>query len=74
MLLLNENDNSEVHVKIGGEHGGGSFKVSYQIANVANANSKDNTLVFSFLRPKTIELTCKLVCQDLFSKLMNYRV
>ena len=59
MLLLNENHNSEVHVKIGGEHGGGSFKVSYQIANVANANSNDNTLVFSFFEAKDYRINMK---------------
>ena len=39
--------NNEIHMKIGGDHGGGSLKMSYQIANVQNSNSTDNTIVFS---------------------------
>ena len=43
---------NKIHVKIGGEHGGGSFKLSYQIANVSHINSTDNTVVFSILEAK----------------------
>lgn len=32
--------NNEIHVKIGGDHGGGSFKLSFQICNTKNPNSK----------------------------------
>ena len=35
----------EIWVKIGADHGGGSFKVTMQIANVANPNSKHNTSI-----------------------------
>ena len=42
----------EVHIKIGGDDGGGSFKLSYQIGNVSHPNSTDNTLVFSIFEPK----------------------
>ena len=59
MLLFNENHNNEVHVKIGGDHGGGSFKMSYQIANVTNPNSKDNTLVFSLFEAKDYRINMK---------------
>ena len=52
MLLCNENDNNEVLVIIGGDPGGGSFKMNYQLANVANPYSKDNTLVFSLFEIK----------------------
>ena len=37
---------NEIHIKIDGDHGGGSFKMSFQIANVENPNRKDNTVVF----------------------------
>ena len=37
---------NEIHIKIGGDHGGGSFKMSFQVANVGNPNRKDNTVVF----------------------------
>lgn len=44
--------NMEIHVKIGGKHGGGSFKMPYQIANCYNPNSTDNTIVFSTFEAK----------------------
>ena len=37
---------SEVWIKIGGDKGGGSFKMSFQIINVAVPNSVHNTCVF----------------------------
>ena len=37
---------NEIHIKIGGDHGVGSFKMSFQVANVENPNRKDNTVVF----------------------------
>ena len=42
---------NESAVKIGGDHGGGSFKLSYQIANVSHSNSTDNT-VYSIFEAK----------------------
>ncbi|XP_065641909.1 uncharacterized protein LOC124811553 [Hydra vulgaris] len=39
--------NDEIHIKIGGDHGGGSFKMSYQIVNQDQPNSKSNSIVFS---------------------------
>ena len=59
MLLFNENHNNKVHVKIGGDHGGGSFKMGYQIAIVENPNSKDNTLVFSLFEAKDYRINKK---------------
>ncbi|XP_057313753.1 uncharacterized protein LOC130655069 isoform X2 [Hydractinia symbiolongicarpus] len=44
--------NNEIHVKIGGDHGGGSFKLSFQICNTKNPNSKSNTVVFSIFEAK----------------------
>ena len=37
---------NEIRIKIGGDHGGGSFKMSFQVDNVENPNRKDNTVVF----------------------------
>ena len=59
MLFFKENHNNEVHVKIGGDHGGGSFEMSYQIANVANPNNKDNTLAFSLFEAKDYQINMK---------------
>ena len=44
--------NMEIHVKIGGKHGGGSFKMPYQIANCYNPNSTINTIIFSTFEAK----------------------
>ncbi|XP_038063035.1 uncharacterized protein LOC119733726 [Patiria miniata] len=38
---------SEILVKIGGDKGGSSFKMEYQIVNVQNPNSLQNTVVFA---------------------------
>ncbi len=37
---------SLIWVKIGGDKGGGSFKMAFQICNVLHPNSPDNTGVF----------------------------
>lgn len=37
----------EVWIKIGGDKGGGSFKMSLQLANIAHPNSINNTFVFA---------------------------
>ena len=34
---------NEIHVKIGGDHGDKSFKMSYKISNFRNPNRKDNS-------------------------------
>ena len=42
----------EIWVKIGGDHGGGSFKMCVQIVNVEKPNAAQNTVVFCcFLAP-----------------------
>ena len=50
----------EIHIKIGGDHGGGSFKMSYQVANTTNPNSKDNTVVFSVFEAKDYRANLKV--------------
>ena len=42
----------EIHLKIGGDYGGGSFKMSFQITNVVNPNEPKNTIVFSIMKAK----------------------
>ena len=42
----------EVHIKVGGDAGGGSFKMAFQIANVQKPNSKTNTVVFAMFHSK----------------------
>ena len=40
-----------IHIKNGGGHGGGSFKLSYKIPNVSHPNST-NTIEFSIFEAK----------------------
>ena len=42
----------EIWVKIGGDHGGGSFKLMLQIANLHNPNSKFNTCLIQMVECK----------------------
>ena len=43
---------NEIWVKIGGDHGGGSFKLMLQVANLKNANSKMNTCLLQIVECK----------------------
>ena len=54
---------NEIHLKIGGDHGGGSFKMSFQVANVVNPNRKDNTVVFSIFEAKDYRVNIKLALE-----------
>ena len=49
--------NNEIHVKIGGNHGSGSLKMSYQIHN---PNSTDNTIVSSIFEAKDYRSNIKI--------------
>lgn len=51
-LLQFKGDASEVHIKIGGDHGGRSFKACYEICNILHPNSKNNTVIFSLFEAK----------------------
>ena len=46
----------EIWVKIGGDKGGGSFKMSFQICNVPQLNSAENTCVFAEASDSAINL------------------
>lgn len=52
--------NNEIHIKVCGDHGGGSFKASYEIVNVDKPNSKDNTVVFSIFEAKDYRSNLKI--------------
>ena len=43
---------NEVHIKLGGDAGGGSFKMAFHIANLRHPNSKTNTVVFAMFHAK----------------------
>ena len=56
----------EVHLKLGGDAGGGSFKMAFQIANLKHPNSKTNTVVFAMFHAKDTWTNLK-------TALMKYR-
>ncbi|XP_057290870.1 uncharacterized protein LOC130613560 [Hydractinia symbiolongicarpus] len=55
----------EIHVKIGGDHGDNSFKMSYQVANIRNPNRKENTTIFSIFEAKD-SVTNLRICLERF--------
>ena len=55
----------EIHVKIGGDHGGGSFKMSYQIASVMHPNKLENTVIFSISTNKDSRANLR-ICLERF--------
>ena len=63
VIVHHEFLNNEIHVKIGGDHGGGSFKMSLQIVNTANPNSKDNTIIFSISEAKDYRINISVGLQ-----------
>ena len=42
----------EDHLKLGGDAGGGSFKMAFQTANLTHPNSKTNAVVFAMFHAK----------------------
>ena len=42
----------KIWVKVGGDHGGGSFKTMLQVANLPHANSRKNTFLLSIVNCK----------------------
>ena len=61
---------SEVHIKIGGDHGDDSFKMGYQVANVENPNRSSNTVTFSFFYAKDTRANLK-TCLSRFTPQIN---
>ena len=64
----------EIWINVGGDHGGGSFKLRLQIANSANPNSKHNTCLLLIANLEDIpENTCKLLSlfNEQFTTLCN---
>ena len=50
---------NEIHLKIGGDHGGKSFKACFQVLNTEKPNSKENTTVFSIFEAKDYKANLK---------------
>ena len=58
---------SEIHLKIGGDHGGQSFKMSFQVANVHNPNKPENSVIFSVMEAKDYKSNLRL-CLERFRR------
>ncbi|XP_067667443.1 uncharacterized protein [Haliotis asinina] len=58
----------EIWLKIGGDHGGGSLKLSLQIANLSRPNSKHNTVIFNIFEAKdtrkNLEIALSPYCEQ----------
>ena len=52
----------EIWVKLGGDHGGGSFKLAVQVCNLDNRNSKLNTIAFACCKAKDYYQNLKDIC------------
>ena len=52
MIVHHEFLNNKIHVKIGGDHGSRSLKMSLQIVNTINPKSQDNTITFTIFEEK----------------------
>ena len=61
---------NEIHLKIGGDHGGGSFKMCYEICNVNHPNRKENTIVFSIFQEKDSRANLR-ICLERFRAHIN---
>ena len=51
---------NEIHLNIGVDHGGNSFKMSFQCGNVEHANQPQNTVIFSILEAKDYKMNLTL--------------
>ena len=58
---------SEINLKIGGDHGGQSFKMSFQVANVHNPNKPENYVIFSVMEAKDYKSNLRL-CSERFRR------
>ena len=52
---------NEIFVKLGGDHGGKSFKMFLQIANVLKPNSKQNTIVIGCFADKDFHANLSII-------------
>jgi hypothetical protein len=71
--LLNWHNNTipddQVWVKIGGDHGQGSLKITMQIANLAKPNSRFNTFLLAMARVKDTHSNIELMLRELKPKI-----
>ena len=73
LLTWHENSipDDEIWIKLGGDHGGGSFKLMLQVANVKEANSKLNTFLVSIVNCKDFHYNLKKVLKPYRQQVTN---
>ena len=52
--------NEEIHIKIAGDQGGGSFKEILEVLNTACPNSKQNTSIVGMMEAKDYRANLKI--------------
>lgn len=63
---------SEIHLKIGGDHGGTSFKMTFQVANTSKPNSPENTIIFSIVEAKDYKANLRLCLERFRSHIKKF--
>jgi len=58
----------EIWIKLGGDHGGGTFKLMLQVGNVKHPNSKFNTFLIAIVNTKDSADNLKKIIRDPFKK------
>ena len=64
---------TEIHLKIGGDHGGKSFKMSCQVGNVENLNKVENTFIFSIAEAKDYKSNLMMVLQRFIPQIEQFK-
>lgn len=64
---------TEIHLKIGGDHGGKSFKMSCEVGNVENPNKVENTFIFSIAEAKDYKSNLMMCLQRFISQIEQFK-
>ena len=73
-LLIFEKVTDDVQIKIGGDHGGDSFKLCFQVVNIKNPNSKENTIVFCMFEAKDYRCNLEIALKIYKEQIDNLQV
>ena len=63
---------NEIFLKIEGDHGGSSFKMSFQVANTDHPNKAENTVLFSIMEAKDYKANLLLCLQRFKSHISKF--
>ena len=62
---------NEIWLKVGGDHGGESFEMTFQIGNMQHPNVPENTVIFSIMEAKDNKANLRL-CLERFRTHISY--